>query len=414
MALLLLSSTNQNFSHVLMKNPQTQEESGEAFTRVLTDGRVSLWFDDPQKIYCLYEDFKNKSSNRKDILNFEQYTSGQYYLLMVETILRNAAFIPNELDVEAETKLEFNLFNYHKIPYDLIFPDYDISCATDIDSRNSAITIKTKTVLEALQLCTIICFDSIQTDTSLFINTSQYLKFAKYLAKYTTNYNVLKRFICFSESPKTQSEIVEYFKDSPFNIYPKKAQDIRKDFIVSHIQSSKVLDLGCGSGDHFKALLKNYDSLVGVEKDEDCALSAYHMTRKIAKEDSCQVYTLMIEDYLSTVENLRDVDVVCSEVLEHMPKEQAEAILHRLVELQPKQMTFTLPNIKFNQFYFDLFETGFRHDDHYWEPTFQEVIDFFKPLKNSYTVLVQPLGDHLKDDPECSTSIGIYLNRIDG
>jgi hypothetical protein len=60
-----------------------------------------------------------------------------------------------------------------------------------------------------------------------------------------------------------------------------------------------------------------------------------------------------------------------TEVLEHMPKEDAMALLRVIAKLPFRRCVFTTPNKTFNQFY-GMGDEMSRHDDHDYEPTREE------------------------------------------
>ena len=117
---------------------------------------------------------------------------------------------------------------------------------------------------------------------------------------------------------------------------------------------------------------------------------------------------------MGRLEDEKGVDVLITEVLEHMPHANALEVVERLVKLEPDQIILTLPNHSFNKFY-DLAEGEFRHDDHDWEPDYAMVkylLDTIWPLDN-YDYTVEFLGDSLKTDSTVCTTFGIHLKRKD-
>jgi hypothetical protein len=87
---------------------------------------------------------------------------------------------------------------------------------------------------------------------------------------------------------------------------------------------------------------------------------------------------------------LTGADVILSEVLEHIEKDEALKLLQALRQVEVNKLIITVPNKDFNEFY-GMAETEFRHDDHKWEPTYDEWVKF--------------LGDAAK-------TTGLYLTKF--
>lgn len=60
----------------------------------------------------------------------------------------------------------------------------------------------------------------------------------------------------------------------------------------------------------------------------------------------------------------QDTDLLITEMLEHIPKEDAINILAEIKSYNFRKLIITLPNKDFNQFY--KLGKEFRHDDHCW------------------------------------------------
>jgi SAM-dependent methyltransferase len=132
-----------------------------------------------------------------------------------------------------------------------------------------------------------------------------------------------------------------------------------------------LYDLGCGEGYHALRLAKVYDGVVAVDRDVGL------LTRRTAGQADLNV-TIKEEELTPTWpteqgEALAGVHVLLSEVLEHMERADAVTFLRNLLEQKPEKVVVTLPNGEFNK-YFPLEEgQTFRHWDHKWEPSFDQV-----------------------------------------
>jgi small RNA 2'-O-methyltransferase len=75
-----------------------------------------------------------------------------------------------------------------------------------------------------------------------------------------------------------------------------------------------------------------------------------------------------------------EVDVLLTEVLEHLPMEEASTFLKEIVTNVPFQTLFvTTPNAAFNAFYL---LDGFRHSDHKWEQNREDFQRWLRSLVN--------------------------------
>ena len=138
----------------------------------------------------------------------------------------------------------------------------------------------------------------------------------------------------------------------------------RRDFIREQLPFNKaILDIGCGEGFYAMAFAPKIDDhYYAVDIDVSCL----EMVKKKAARR--QIENILIYDaldaFLATY-NEGEVDIILIEVIEHMPLEQAELLVKRLLEdVHFETLVITTPNADFNSFY-EL--SGFRHDDHDWE-----------------------------------------------
>jgi hypothetical protein len=104
-----------------------------------------------------------------------------------------------------------------------------------------------------------------------------------------------------------------------------------------------------------------------------------------------------------------EVDVILTEVIEHMPQNDSIELLTTIFEnINFKKMVITVPNQEFNQFY--LIEDGkFRHNDHKWEPKENEFHEFMnKIIPNHFKYEFIKIGDMVN---KIHTSIGCVITK---
>ncbi len=169
-----------------------------------------------------------------------------------------------------------------------------------------------------------------------------------------------------------------------------------------------ILDVGCGEGFYaipFAMTLKDmtYHAVdVNVE-----------LTKAVAKKarnkaiENIEVYN-HLDEFLISYEG-ETVDIILTEVIEHMPIEESKALIKQILDnVKFDKFIVTVPNKDFNQFY--MIEDGdFRHSDHDWEPTETEFHAFMQnEIPTTFKVDFMKIGDTVND---ISTSIGCLITR---
>lgn len=416
MAYIKLSSTNPNFSFVLQKNPATQEANQKPFQKDATNARTYLWFENPNEVLLLYRGFENnKHQTNFGYLDYSNYSSGSAILLLINLQLRTAYNSKQELDNIPAT-LAFTVHNHLSRDYTKSFPGKVVQCNTEYE--HSLIVIEGDSVYEALNICAIISLLSILHHPDIYIENPQYLKYLKNAVLLTTDYPLLRSMVSFVKNGKFFESIKPILSLTPFTFSLKRSQDVRKDYYEGLIKSNdldlgeRLIDLGCGEGSYFKLHCKHYSNVDAVELADGPYDTAFHMVRKIQQEEVITVHNSDIKDYLLTQETLSDADVLLTEVLEHMPLSVGTTILKNILSKNPKRVTITLPNHSFNLNY-GLKPGEYRHDDHYWEPTHEDIIRLLEGYWNfpEYDVDLSFLGDSMKEDPTSCTTFGIHFKR---
>lgn len=187
----------------------------------------------------------------------------------------------------------------------------------------------------------------------------------------------------------------------------------RMDFIAEHVHKYlPVLDMGCGEGRLMRVLEKRLnfvESYTGIDIDERALDRAGKSAERVS---------FPAEVKSSTDEN--DVagakTIVCTEVLEHMPQDQARIFLNRLLGMSARRIVLTVPNRDFNPL-LGMEEGTMRHDDHDWEPSKAEFIAFVEEViqtrkdfvGDSFGYTVHHVGDIVGD---CSHATGIVLEPL--
>jgi hypothetical protein len=148
------------------------------------------------------------------------------------------------------------------------------------------------------------------------------------------------------------------------------------------------VDIGCGKATYLRTLAPRYKYAVGFE--------AHGPTRAEAKGIMSRMQLGHVKVYggFDTEKFLPPGShVLMTEVLEHMPKEMASALLQNLATQPAQRMVFTVPNRDFNVYY-GMAPGDFRHWDHHWEPSFEEFETMMRELLGKgWTLDIYGVGD---------------------
>lgn len=153
-----------------------------------------------------------------------------------------------------------------------------------------------------------------------------------------------------------------------------------------------MVDIGCGNGYYLRRLAPRYKSVIGFEADGPTRKEAGWQMKIKGLTRVCLSGAFDSEAYIPS-----GAHVLMTEVLEHMPKATARAML-MLLSFQPAaQMVFTVPNHAFNRHY-NLADGAFRHWDHQWEPDAAEFSDLMKSVfGKAWNVEIYGIGDAVDD-----------------
>ena len=135
-----------------------------------------------------------------------------------------------------------------------------------------------------------------------------------------------------------------------------------------------LYDLGCGYKPRSRHLVSKYKNIVQVDK-------AYNL-----KPISNNV--VFYKEDIANIEIERGSHVLLSEVIEHNSKDYSFALIESLLNKADK-IIITVPNRDFNEVWGG---ESYRHEDHEWEPTLEELKDFL-PKVESHVLSITGIGD---------------------
>jgi hypothetical protein len=416
MAFIKLSSENEHFSWILNKNPQTQKDNDFPFTKNNASYTNYLWFENDNEVSLYARNLHWKSTKSKyEHLDFTQYTSGEVYLQLIKSMLSTAINKHAEKD-NVKASLEFTLYNRAQLDYSERMPDVVKSCMTD--NMHSNIVIEAGSVKKALETCCVISLLSVFYDDTYYIDDKQYLKYLSFAVELTKEYSLLRQFVSFIKSDSLYKSALPLLDKTPFNINIARAFDARRNFyktaMASKSKSKTLLDLGTGDGKYFKTHLKYYETVNAIEPDENEFYESTHALRKCRGEDVITLHQTDAMSYLNGLDTLENVDVLMTEVLEHIEYNESIKIIKKVLSLSPDKFLITLPNHDFNKHY-GYKENEYRHDDHLWEPTIKEFDLFVDQLQveiDGYSVVDCYIGDSEKTNFKNCATFAIVFEKL--
>lgn len=412
MAIMTLSSNNPNFSHVVAKNPATQVAQSKPFSKPLRKGMVYGWFNDAanQQFTVFFKDHPTDmsySDNDFNYLDISRYTHPYAYIGMVTELLSTASK-GSEYDVEVGpdgTKYEYSVWLNVELADRQISNYFDLSRA---DSGAQAgiirlegateLLVRASTMKKALALTQLICLASALSRDDIYIpmREDSVEKYFKMLNSAGATYKMRRLII---NRTITNPQLLEKIRSSELLDVVHGPTTMQFVFGVNEVQrlnlikkllglkrgvkpkSDTLVDIGSGEAHNSLKLCEHYDLIVAYDKDPE----AMEMARgKVKKRDLTDKFLLqeteVNKETFETDESFFDeADVLLTEVLEHMPKDDAKHLLELVLGTSANNVIVSVPCGEFNQFYG--IEPGLvRHHDHKWEPTRAEWKDFVDGL----------------------------------
>ncbi len=372
MAILTIKSNNVDLSWVLCKNP----DSGVS-TRAIRQGIGFGWFteNNPQE-YNLYfkdgEDVDSFSKTNFDYLSQGTFGSPLAYMGLISTFLRDVVKGNSDKDVVTynEVKLHQVLFKGVKLFEHLC---NHLSLSLEYKETLKGVYEVTfsgeATLHEVLNTCLISC---------LFLSGEEGLHLTKIDEAFITKYaNIIKNL----DLPYYLRYVFarNYFKSA--DQFNKFKHFLEKDgivlshgdtgfqrlrFIEKHLDNCyPILDVGCGEGMYALNFPKrNKFPYHAVDIDED-------LIESVQAKAKARGFDVTTYNSVDLYENNEVVDILFTEVIEHMSLDEGEGLFQKLLKMKFRKLFITTPDKSFNKNYL-IEDGGFRHDDHKWEMDSEE------------------------------------------
>ena len=429
-----LTSDNPRFSFAISKNPATILESGKPFSRELRKGKVYGWFPHAKvedgkvtgdQIFRLwFKDHPSESSFAGGVLeNFEyldktRYSSPYLPIMMIQVALSTAQKTRQEDDGDYFTSAIWSMYAPDQRALQNFVKHYEEQArinVVNITDKYVRITLTAGSVFEVLNITIAMCIMQAMKDDSVYVRLDEpgVLKYLTALnnaeAPYYIRYLFASRAINNRHSfYKLRGDIegigmTMFYGDTRQQRFDAISYELTKSdydngqgMLPAPNSETTLVDLGCGELWYATRLSKIYAQIIAVDADKElCEANE----RKVQHKKLDNV-TVVNSDALKFVEDgltYDECDVLLTEVLEHMPEDQADKLLRALLKSSARRVIATVPNKSFNDNY-GLGE-DFRHPDHFYEPTFEEWNDYCYTLAAELGVQasVKPIGDIVND-----------------
>lgn len=386
MAHMTIKSGNPDISWVLCKNPETG-----MIVRKIRKGFGYGWFTqnndttpNGQEYNLMFRedhDSDSFSENGFSYLGQAEFTSAFAYNCLITTLLRDAVKGATEKDVVAlqEITLKQVGFKGYKLLEQL---QTFLGCELEItelrpmifELKFSAESTLHDLVANVMIACLYLGGDHGARLTKLdesfmnkYANLINKLELP-YFLRYVFARNFFRDSATFNKmAPKLETDTI---KLAHGDTAMQRFRYIEKQLDMTR----PILDVGCGEGLYALNISKrNPFTYHAVDIDEDLADMVFRKGRSRGLD--IQTYT-----NLDQFQETGAVDIIFTEVVEHMPLEDAKALFHKLLKMNFNKLIITTPDRDFNKNY--LLGDEFRHDDHDWEMNSEEFFDWVKVQLN--------------------------------
>jgi len=377
MAIAQLKSSNPDFSFIIRKNPATG-----MILKEIRKGIGHGWFSDSNTYNVYFKDADNEVSYQKEKNEFEYLNTSRYRSPLAILNIVNEFFdspLKKQTDQDAagfENQFFVPMVNVEHPRYirffQTNFPDFQL-VAVEVATKSYSLSVKTKkSIHELLNYVSLLSlFFAIFAQEYLDVNDGIIQKYinvinrldAPFYIRYLFGRNVLNDRSLFKKYKKeleatTRNQINFEFGNTAIQ---------RRDKIRSLLSFDKsILDIGCGEGFYALPFAQNIGEhfYYAVDVNEEMVNIVSQKARKAEMEN---ILTFSSIDAFLEVYNEEKVDIILTEVVEHMDIRESSVLLRQIIHhVDFDRLIVTTPNAEFNQFYS---LEGFRHDDHKWEMT---------------------------------------------
>lgn len=416
-----IGSTNPKFSFILKKNP-----SSGPLVRSIREGHLFGYYSDDDKIFnCFFRDSDTEISYKRfkdeefEYVNPSRYNAPEFILDSISEFLEHIIKKENESDIEGyDNFLMINMVNIKRKYLD-IFKRYfkDITFEEEeICGNNFRLKFSTKGTLKFLiSFGQLFAFFNVMRNR--YLAEDEISKYMKQLTKTKAPYFI--KYIFKVGALRDRSNFYKYKKSLEENSFGNEtiefkhgyAHEQRIDAVESLLGFKRsIIDFGCGNGDFVKRFNHRLEKIgktyYAIDKDEEML----RIVKKRMKDADNVIFgTSFPEDLIEG----EDFDVIMSEVIEHMKKDETTKIVKEILSKQNvKSLTITTPNKDFNTYF--LFEDEeMRYEDHQFEMGKEEFVKWVEEVvdnnKKELSLQLLDIGDKVNSIP---LTLGVRIEKI--
>lgn len=420
MAIIQISTQDPNLGYIIRKNPASGMQ-----LKSIRQGTAFGWYSKNNTAFnIMFKDADNAVSfgdQEFEYLNTSRYNSPVFVLNAISEFFSSTVKEQIEMDVNGiEKSFYINMINVRSIfqlhNFEKHFPEFEIEYNPYV-SKSYDITIKTTKSFHQLfnYVNLLMMFIALTSDEYIQLDQSSIEKYlnsierldAPFFIRYLFSRNLFRSKNQF-EKYKNRLQDTKLYQSINMDYGDTSMQ--RRNNIRKQLTFDKhILDVGCGEGFYaipFSMNLKDDNMYHAIDIDEE--LTDKVMSKASRKDiNNIAIYN-HIDDFLKSY-NGDVVDVILTEVIEHMPIEESKKLIQIIMDkVNFDKFIVTVPNKEFNQFYL-IDEDSFRHTDHDWEPTKEEFNQFIKSeIPSDFKINFVNIGDTVN---EISTSIGCVITK---
>lgn len=420
MAIVQVKSQDPNFGFIIRKNPASGMQ-----LKSIRQGTAFGWYSPDNTAFNIYfKDADNAVSfgdQEFEYLNTTRYNSPIFVLSAIGEYFGSAVKEQIDVDVDGIEKSFFvNMINVRSIfqlsTFEKHFPDFEIEYHP-VAGKSYSVEIKTTKSFHMLfnYVNLMMLFVALTSDEFIQLDQNSIEKYlnsierldAPFFIRYLFSRNMLKSKNQFDKY-RGRLQNTKLYQSVNMDYGDTSMQ--RRNRIRNMLTFDKpILDIGCGEGFYaipFSMNLQKDVTYHAIDVVEE-------LTNAVAKKarnkgiENIELYN-HIDEFLISYEG-EVVDIILTEVIEHMPIEESRELIQKIVEnVNFDKFIITVPNKDFNQFY--MIEDGsFRHHDHSWEPTVVEFQELIKTeIPDTFSMNFVNIGDTVND---ISTSIGCLITK---
>lgn len=396
MAILTIESTNPKLSWILSKNPETMKVAGKPFERTLRKGKLYGWFGGVEtfpKFTLFFKDGDNEmsfSSRDFEYMDTTRYVSPQIPLAMMTEALATAYKTEQQEDVPASTRVRTTISVYPNL-MERITRATGVKATQIGQSHVFRIEAVDTTVNGALNLLSIVCALACLHDEEIYLpmNEESVEKYIRVLKSSGADYHMWHMFLLRAVTSVQMFDKIKPLLNLEGVTFQYGNSQLQRYTAVREALGSgtgrTLYDVGCGELYYVQRMWIEYAGIMAYDCDEDVVAYGHKkLKRWPGAEDKVTLMPLEVKaDIVEGMALNDDCDVLLTEVLEHMEKDDARKMLHAFVASDAGKIVVTVPNNDFNKHY-GIPENEFRHDDHKWEPSFADMVVLSNVLADTH------------------------------